>query len=301
MAISGIGALTGVGFNQSSAQVVGQAPQPANEVATIGDATPQDQFTPSAQNGQQGTSQAAGLFTVNQFAPFTAAADAFLAAAPTLLINRETAALDVSPATGAAANNDLFAQPAALQGNPAAPTVTVAPTVAPNAFLARPAALLGNPAAPKVTVAPTDVARASIFGLAANQAAPAAENANAAPLGAAADGGATATAAQAAGTATQPAAAAAGTTNAATTGSTSIVEQLQALNNALQALGLSPTDINQIDQIASVIKDFNPAAFTSLAYQLAALSPPAATQQPSANTATAPIGGQATAGTARRP
>ena len=252
---------------------------------------------PSALNGQQNTSQAAGLFTVSQFAPFTAAADAFLAAAQAVLINRETAALNVSPATGVAANNNLFAQPAALQGNPAAPTVTVAPTVAPNTFLGRPAALLGNPAAPNVTVAPKDVAGAPIFGLAANQAAPAVANANAAPLAAPAAGGANATTQQARGAATLPSAAVVGTANGAATGTASIVEQLQALNNALQALGLSPADIQQVDRIASVIKDFNPAAFTSLAYQLAALAPPATTQQVPANAAASATGGQTTAAT----
>jgi resuscitation-promoting factor RpfA len=290
MAITGIDALTGFGFNQSNTQSLTQAPQPASEKpANIGGAaTSQDQFTPSALTGQQNTSQAAGLFTVTQFAPFTAAADAFLAAAPTVLINQETAALNVNPAT-VPANHNLFAQPAALQGNPAAPTVTVAPTVAPNTFLARPAALQGNPAAPNITAAPKDIAGAPVLGFAANQAAPSAPNANTAPLAAPVAVAANATA-QAGGTATPPASPAAGTTNAATTGSASIAEQLQALNTALQALGLGPRDIHQIDQIASVIKDFNPAAFTSLAYQLAALASPAATQQPPASAATAGLG-----------
>jgi hypothetical protein len=243
MAITGIGALTGLGSNQSSTQALGQAPQPASDKAanSSGAATPQDEFTPSALNGQQNTKQAAGLFTINQFAPFTAAADAFLAAAPTVPIIHETGALNLSPATGVAANNNLFGQRAGLQGKAA--------------------------------------------------------NANAAPLAAPASTGANAIASQApAGTATQPAAATAHTAPA--TGTASIVEQLQALNNALQALGLSPTDIQRIDQIASVINDFNPAAFTSLAYQLAALTPPAATQQAPANAATAATGGQTTAATA---
>ena len=34
------------------------------------------------------------------------------------------------------------------------------------------------------------------------------------------------------------------------------------------ALGLSAADIQQIDQVASLINDFNPTAFASLAYQL---------------------------------
>jgi hypothetical protein len=46
--------------------------------------------------------------------------------------------------------------------------------------------------------------------------------------------------------------------------------QLQTLNIALEALGLNSKDISKIDAIASVIKDFNPAAFTLLANQLKA-------------------------------
>ncbi len=64
-----------------------------------------------------------------------------------------------------------------------------------------------------------------------------------------------------------------------TTGAaTSTEQQLQALNAALQALGLSPQDIQQLDQIATVINEFNPAAFTALAYQLEALAPQTAPQ-----------------------
>jgi outer membrane murein-binding lipoprotein Lpp len=47
-------------------------------------------------------------------------------------------------------------------------------------------------------------------------------------------------------------------------------KQLQTLNTALEALGLSSQDISKIDAIASVINDFNPAAFTVLANQLKA-------------------------------
>lgn len=48
--------------------------------------------------------------------------------------------------------------------------------------------------------------------------------------------------------------------------------QLQALNNALAALGLNASELAQVDQIASLIYDFNPLAFTSLVYQLEALA-----------------------------
>ena len=60
----------------------------------------------------------------------------------------------------------------------------------------------------------------------------------------------------------------AGTANATAAGAASVQAELQALNNTLAALGLNATDIRKVDQIASLINDFNPAAFTSLAYQL---------------------------------
>jgi hypothetical protein len=56
--------------------------------------------------------------------------------------------------------------------------------------------------------------------------------------------------------------------------------QLQALDNVLQTLRLKPNDIQEIDQIASLINDFKPAAFTSLAYELVALSQNAAAPAP---------------------
>jgi hypothetical protein len=65
---------------------------------------------------------------------------------------------------------------------------------------------------------------------------------------------------------------------------------LQALNNVLQGLGLNWSDIQQIDQIASLTNDFNPTAFTSLAYRLAALASNPA-QQPAPTPA---AGGQQT-------
>jgi outer membrane murein-binding lipoprotein Lpp len=74
-----------------------------------------------------------------------------------------------------------------------------------------------------------------------------------------------------------PATATAPTANAATTVTATPTptvanneKQLQALNIALEALGLSSEDISKIDSIASVINDFNPAAFAVLANQLKA-------------------------------
>jgi hypothetical protein len=64
--------------------------------------------------------------------------------------------------------------------------------------------------------------------------------------------------------------------------STNEQDQIQALNAALPALGLSNEEIHQIDRIASLIRDFNPAAFTDLVNQFEALAQQAA-QQSAAN------------------
>jgi hypothetical protein len=62
--------------------------------------------------------------------------------------------------------------------------------------------------------------------------------------------------------------------------------QLQTLNAALPALGLSNAEIQQIDRIAKLIHDFNPAAFTNLVKQFEALAQQVA-QQSAANSAAA--------------
>ncbi len=112
----------------------------------------------------------------------------------------------------------------------------------------------------------------------------------------------------------------AATTPTAATSNLAITQrQLQGLNQALAALGLSQQDIQQLDRIASIINDFNPSAFTALAYQLEVLAqqvapqaaasantPPvtanAAATNPAANGTvaanTAPVNASATAGTA---
>jgi len=71
---------------------------------------------------------------------------------------------------------------------------------------------------------------------------------------------------------TAAAATATATTTSAAPGSLTVRQQLQSLNTALAALGLSPQQIQQLDQIASIINDFNPTAFTSLAFQLEELA-----------------------------
>jgi hypothetical protein len=63
------------------------------------------------------------------------------------------------------------------------------------------------------------------------------------------------------------------------TATPNIQNQLQALNNALAALGLDHADILVVDRVASRLQDFNPTAFTSLVYQLEALAQNAAAQQ----------------------
>jgi hypothetical protein len=61
--------------------------------------------------------------------------------------------------------------------------------------------------------------------------------------------------------------AAAPQTTAATTTNTQAQGQVQSLNNALSALGLSRTDIQQIDRIATLIQNFDPGAYMDLVNQ----------------------------------
>jgi hypothetical protein len=67
--------------------------------------------------------------------------------------------------------------------------------------------------------------------------------------------------------------------NAPASGIAAVEKQLQALNNSLAALGLSAADIRKVDQIATVINNFNPTSFTSLVYQLEGLAANAAQQE----------------------
>ena len=67
--------------------------------------------------------------------------------------------------------------------------------------------------------------------------------------------------------------------------------QLQPLNNALEGLGLSSADIKRIDGIATADQNFNPAAFTVLAFQLKVEQ---AAQQPTTSTAVAALAKAAT-------
>jgi hypothetical protein len=197
MALVDLVNLTEILLNQTAGQAQGlQAETPSKASANNGaTAATGDQFTPSAEN----TAQAAGLFTVNQFTLFSAAAEFLLAQAPAPRAN---------PANASAPAANFTAPPATQEA--------VATNIA--------AALQAPAAAPaRATPAPANA-------LAAN------------------------------------AAAAPATTTA------NIQSQLQALNNALAALGLSKEDIRKIDGIAGSINDFNPAAFNSLVSQLVALT-----------------------------
>jgi hypothetical protein len=78
-------------------------------------------------------------------------------------------------------------------------------------------------------------------------------------------------------------------TSAAATAA-SVQDQLQALNTALAALGLTNADIQSLDRFPSLIKDFNPVAYVRLVFQLEALAQQ--TSQPTTTTGgTAAIAG----------
>ena len=94
---------------------------------------------------------------------------------------------------------------------------------------------------------------------------------------------------------------------AASVTANSTQSQLLALNTALAALGLNASQLAQVDQIAKLIQDFNPAAFASLLYQLEALAhvsaqpaaaaPLTSTAAQSATSANATVAGTSAAGT----
>jgi len=127
------------------------------------------------------------------------------------------------------------------------------------------------------------VSQSSVFTTAATvllvqheNAAHAANNATTAPATAAnpAGGGTTNAAVAAA-----PAAAASGTAQ--------IQTELQSLNAALISLGLSADEIAAVDRVAQLIKNFSPAAFTSLVNQLKVLAQNTAQSAATATTNTA--------------
>lgn len=70
----------------------------------------------------------------------------------------------------------------------------------------------------------------------------------------------------------------------ATASTLNVQAQIQALNAALPALGLTNAEIQQIDRIASLIQNFNPAAYANLVNQFEAAAQQSA-QQSTANAA----------------
>jgi|SRR5882672_9579838 len=102
---------------------------------------------------------------------------------------------------------------------------------------------------------------------------------------------------QSAATNAETSAAAANATNTTTANNTQVLSQLSSLNAALVALGLSQDEIDVVDRVAQLIKNFGPAAFTSLVNQLQMLAQN--NGQSAANTATnATTNAAANAGTA---
>jgi hypothetical protein len=217
--------------------------------ATVGAVNTQailDEFVPSSQTGAaNATAEAAGLFTAAQIPFFTAAA------------------------------NSLLSQSTPAQTNLAVtPGNTVAPLVPPLI------SLVEGTAQTQIQTITTTPAPAA--------ATPAAATLAVAVAGVRADTNGNASAANVAPVATtqQPAAAASATNGASAVGTTTAAPastlasqaQLQTLNNSLAALGLSTAAIKTVDRIANAINDFNPAAYSSLVYQLEAAAQAAASR-----------------------
>lgn len=81
------------------------------------------------------------------------------------------------------------------------------------------------------------------------------------------------------------------------TAAANVQDQLQTLNLALAALGLNDSDIQSLDRVASLIKDFSPLAYSSLVYQLEALAQQTAPRAASAATNAVTATSGANAGT----
>ncbi len=205
-----------------------------------------DEFVPSSQTGAaNATAEAAGLFTAAQIPLFTAAA------------------------------NSLLSQSTPAQTNlAAAPGNTVAPLVPPLISLVEgtaqtpiqtittpPAPAAATPAAATLAVAVAGVRAGTNGNASAANVAPVATTQQPAAAASATNG-----------------ASAIGATTAAPAGTLASQAKLQTLNNSLAALGLSTAAIKTVDQIANAINDFNPAAYSSLVYQLEAAAQAAASR-----------------------
>lgn len=89
--------------------------------------------------------------------------------------------------------------------------------------------------------------------------------------------------------------AAAGQGPAGPAASAEMQNKIQQLNASLPALGLTNNEIQEIDRIASLIKDFNPAAYTDLVNQFEARSQQSVQNPGSASLGSAAISGSGTA------
>jgi hypothetical protein len=83
--------------------------------------------------------------------------------------------------------------------------------------------------------------------------------------------------------------------------SAELQNKIRQLNASLPALGLTNNEIQQIDRIASMIKDFNPAAYTDLVNQFEALAQQSAQQNAEGAAQPSVAGAPATPGTGSNP
>ena len=88
---------------------------------------------------------------------------------------------------------------------------------------------------------------------------------------------------------------AAGRGGAGPAASAEIQNKIQQLNASLPALGLTNTEIQEIDRIASLIKNFNPAAYTDLVNQFEARSQAGTQNSGTTSLGSAAISGSGTA------
>ena len=220
-----------------------------------------DEFTSSQQHTANTAAQAAGLFSVNTLSLFTAAAKRVLSATPAATANVAAPVASVAAPVAAAAQNSAKVA--------AAPVATVATVVAP---------------ATALNVSPVEAATQN--SASAQNATPAQSAAAVAQSSAAAQNAA----ATAQNVSTPQLFAVAVTTNAAVAApapsanvsafvppptviqTATAASELQSLNSALSALGLSQADIAQVDRVASARDDYNPTTYSVLVHQLEVLA-----------------------------
>ena len=243
-----------------------------------------DEFTSSQQHTANTAAQAAGLFSVNTLSLFTAAAKRVLSATPTATENVATPVASVAAPVAAAAQNSAKVA--------AAPVATVAPvaTAAPAAALnVSPVAAATQSSASAQNATPAQSAAAVAQSSAAAQNAAATQNSATPQLFAAAVTAGAAVAAPA------PSANVSAFVPPPTVIQTATAaSELQSLNSALSALGLSQADIAQVDRLASARDDYNPTTYSVLVHQLEVLA-----QTPKEQTIATPAAGAEKTNTAK--